>query len=594
MNEGIMRKAQQWTAAPFDENTRREIQDLIDRGDEKELFDRFYKELEFGTGGMRGIMGAGINRMNVYTVGAATQGFADYLLGSPAHAIKKRGIAIAYDSRNNSKLFAKEAASVLAGNGIKVYIFPELRPTPLLSFTVRHLNAAGGIVITASHNPKEYNGYKVYSDDGSQVIPPHDAEIVACVGKVDMGGGVNRVSYEEAQKKGLINELDETVENIYLQRVKGFTEKLERGIEDVITGLKKEIKAVYTPLHGTGITLVPRALAQTSGRSSVICEEAQSVPDGNFPTTPSPNPEERAALTRAIECAKKEGAEMVIATDPDCDRMGLAVPDENGEFVTLNGNQIGCLLACLIGTSYGASNSMPSSPAIISTIVSTELVHVICDDFGIYETDVLTGFKYIAAKMREFETEKSHNFIYAFEESYGYLADTFVRDKDGVIGSVLALTLVKYGIGAYGSVLKMLHEIYRKYGMYLEFQKSVTLKGVEGAEKIKALMAQLREHPPDSIAGEPVVHIRDYLRQKEFIASEEKENPMTGLPVSNVLQFYTSAIKISVRPSGTEPKIKFYFALKSDAADGIDQTRKRLVSRYDEVWRDMFARCGIK
>ncbi len=596
MNEEIMQKARRWTAPPFDDTTRKEIQELIDRGDEKELFDRFYKELEFGTGGMRGIMGAGSNRMNIYTVGAATQGFADHLLGGRRNReeIKKRGVAIAYDSRNNSKRFAAEAARVLAGNGIKVYIFPELRPTPLLSFTVRHLNAAGGIVITASHNPKEYNGYKVYSDDGSQVVSPSDAEIVACVAGVDMAVGVRRMSYEEARKKGLIRELDETVENIYLQKVKGFSDGLEKGIQHIIAGLRKEIKVVYTPLHGTGITLVPRALAQTSGRNSVICEQAQSIPDGNFPTTPSPNPEETAALTRAIECAKREGADMVIATDPDCDRMGLAVPDQKGEFVTLNGNQIGCLLAYLMALSYRASDLMPQSPAVVSTIVSTELVHDICDDFSIYETDVLTGFKYIAAKIREFEADKSRNFIYAFEESYGYLADTFVRDKDGVIGSVLALTLVKYGIGAYGSVLNLLHEIYRKYGMHVEFQKSVKLAGAEGAEKIKALMADLRESPPDSIAGEPVVRIKDYLLQKEIAVPEKNEDPMAGLPKSNVLQFYTPSSKVSVRPSGTEPKIKFYFALQSDAADGIVKTRQRLESRFEEVWHDMFSRCGLE
>jgi len=595
MNEEIMRKARQWTAPPFDDSTRKEIQDLIDRGDEKELFDRFYKELEFGTGGMRGIMGAGNNRMNIYTVGAATQGFADYLLGGRSKdEIKKRGVAIAYDSRNNSKLFATEAARVLAGNGIKVYIFPDLRPTPLLSFTVRYLNAAGGIVITASHNPKEYNGYKVYSDDGSQVIAPDDAEIVACVGRVDLSGGVRRIEYEEAQKNGLIQELDETVENIYLKKVKSFSEGLEKGIEDIIAGLQKEIKVVYTPLHGTGITLVPRALTYTSGRNSVICEKAQSIPDGNFPTTPSPNPEETVALKMAIECAKKVGADMVIATDPDCDRMGLAVPDENGAFVTLNGNQIGCLLAYLIATSYRNSNLMPPSPAIISTIVSTELVRDICDDFSIYETDVLTGFKYIAAKIREFEADKSHNFIYAFEESYGYLADTFVRDKDGVIGSVLALTLLKYGIGAYGSVMKMLHEIYRKYGMYMEFQRSVMLAGAEGAEKIKALMADLRVNPPDIISGEEVVRIKDYLLQKEIVVPKKSEVPMADLPKSNVLQFYTSQSKVSVRPSGTEPKIKFYFALKSEVEDDVEKTRKWLENRFEEVWKDMISRCGLE
>lgn len=592
MTEAILKKARVWTAPQFDEKTREKIQELIDKNGEKELTDRFYKELEFGTGGMRGIMAAGTNRMNIYTVGRASQGLARYLLDNYSDAAV-RGVSIAYDSRNNSRLFAHESARVLAANGIRVFVFPELCPTPLLSFTVRHLVNRAGIVITASHNPKEYNGYKVYSADGAQITYPEDERIVEYVDKTDIIRGVKRMEYSDGIKQGLITELGTDVEDSYLHKVGEFTRGVEKGIQKELVKVGRDIKVVYSPLHGTGITLVPKALEKIEG-AVILCEKEQSIPDGNFPTTPTPNPEEVQALSRAIEYARKEDADMVIATDPDCDRMGLAVPDENGNFISLNGNQIGSLLAYLITSSYQKSGNMPEDPAIISTIVSTELAGEIAHTFGTDIFYVLTGFKFIAGKMREFEENGKNHFIFGFEESYGYLADTFVRDKDGVIASVLALLLVKYSIGAHGSVMAFLEFLYRKYGMFMEYQKSFILKGSEGAQKITTLMENLRGNPPEDIAGDKVEVIKDYLIQKVKLLKEGDEKDITGLPKSNVLQFYTeNKIKVSVRPSGTEPKIKFYFAFTTPFSESLQETKKILDDQYKYVSEVLFKKYGL-
>jgi len=592
MKKEILNKAKVWTASEFDEETRQEIQHLIDEGNEKELVDRFYKELEFGTGGMRGIMAAGSNRMNIYTVGRATQGLANYLLETYSDT-PERGVSIAYDSRNNSKLFAREAARVLAANGIKVFIYPELRPTPLLSYTVRELCNRAGIVLTASHNPKEYNGYKVYGADGSQVISPEDVRIVAHVNRVDILHGVKRMEYSEGTARGLITELGPEIEHSYLEKVYAFTRSVEEGIQKELSASTRKIKVVYSPLHGAGITMVPKALEMVEG-AVVLCEPEQSKPDGNFSTTPSPNPEETKALSRAIEYARREKADMVIATDPDCDRMGLAVPDDTGNFITLNGNQIGCMLAYTIASSYERSGHMPANPVIISTVVSTELAGEIARTFGVDIHYVLTGFKFIAARMREFEETGNHNFIFAFEESYGYLADTFVRDKDGVIASVLALLMVKYAAAVHGSVLAFLEHIYRKYGMYVEYMQSFTLKGAEGAEKIKELMKNLREDPPDRIAGSPMEMIKDYQTRKVKHLLTGKTEGITGLPVSNVLQFYTGdGVKVSARPSGTEPKIKFYFGFSMPMAGSMEETKRKLDDKYNRVSEELFKRCGL-
>ncbi len=592
MTEEVLKKAQKWSGVRFDEKTRREIRDLIDKNDEKELTDRFYKELEFGTGGMRGVMGAGTNRMNTYTVGKATQGLADYLNGNYTDA-KERGVSIACDSRNNSGFFSREAAGVLAGNGIKVFIYPELRPTPLLSFTVRHLGNSAGIVITASHNPKEYNGYKVYGPDGAQVTSPEDSKIVEYVERVDIIEGGKKIDYKEGLRQGLINELDGSVEKAYLARVGEFAGNIGEGIERELSNVGRDIRVVYTPLHGAGITLVPEALKKIKG-AVILCEKEQSVPDGNFPTIHSPNPEETEALSMAIDFAKRENADMVIATDPDCDRMGLAVPDEKGDFVPVNGNQIGCMLADLIARSYKNSGRMPENPVLVSTIVSTELVSEIAGTYGVDIVNVLTGFKYIGEMMGELEKQREKKFIFGFEESYGYLADTFVRDKDGVIASLLALILLKYAISEHGGVLEFLYSIFRKYGMYFEYQKSFALKGAAGAEKIKALMEDLRADPPREISGSQVTVIKDYLARKVIKPASGEQEELSGLPQSNVLQFYTADdVKVSVRPSGTEPKIKFYFGLRVPVSGSISETRALLDEKAAKVSNDVFKRCGL-
>jgi phosphoglucomutase len=601
VNSDILQKARLWTTDRFDEKTRAEIQALLDREDGKELADRFYRELEFGTGGMRGVMEAGSNRMNVYTVGRATQGLADYLLreSSNLDGVKTRGVAIAHDSRVNSHLFARETARVLAANSIRVYLFRELRPTPLLSFTVRHLGCAAGVVLTASHNPGEYNGYKVYGPDGGQVTNPEDARIVEYVNRVDISSGVKRMEYDQGVKEGLIEEIEEGVEEAYLDRVAELTAGIEEGIAGESGRAVGEATIVYTPLHGTGITLIPRALQSMGAR--LICEEEQSRVDGTFPTTPSPNPEDPAALGRAIELAKKHAADIVVGTDPDCDRMGVAVPDGRGGYTSLTGNQVGCLFAHLLAHAYRAAGRMPENPVMISTIVSTPMIHGIAADFGVSVVEVLTGFKYIARWIRDNEGAGGGAFLYAFEESYGYMAGTFGRDKDAVVATALAVLLVQYakgresfsgGTGA-SPVIDLLYDLYARYGVYREFQNSFTFKGVEGARKIESVMEQLRASPPGRIGGRPVTRIRDFLRRREILPAEDRETDMTDLPVSDVLQFQTDELRVSARPSGTEPKIKFYFALHRPVSDAsfasIEKSMEEAENRYREVSADLFA-----
>jgi len=592
MKEEIILKAKKWTSKNFDQATREEIKKLLDAGDIKELENRFYTNLDFGTGGMRGIMGAGTNRMNKYTVGVATQGLASYLLKNHPDA-SKMGVAIAYDSRNNSPLFARETAMVLAANGIKVYIFPKLRPTPLLSFAVRYLGCVAGVVITASHNPKEYNGYKVYGSDGGQVVSPEDVKIVEYVNRVDILKGVKRIDYKKAVESGLIQELDEKVENEYLKRVEELSSMVEEGLKDTLYKLDQKVRVVYTPLHGTGVALVPAALKKLGG-VELLCEKEQSLPDGNFSTTPSPNPEEREALSRAINYANENGADLVIATDPDCDRMGLAVSDRKGGYEILSGNQIGCLIGYMIMNSFRKSGKMAEKPFLVTTVVSTEMAECIARSFNVETVYVLTGFKYIAEKIREYEKNSRRQFIYGFEESYGYLAGDFVRDKDGVIASLLAVILLKYANCEYGSIHEMLLWLYRKYGMFQEYQKSFTLSGVEGQRRIESIMEKLRSETPQFIGARKVLRVKDYLMKRVIDTEKGEELPMEGFPISNVLQFYTDdKIRVSVRPSGTEPKIKFYFSLSSPMVSDADKTKKLLDNRYREISTDLFQSIGL-
>jgi phosphoglucomutase len=400
------------------------------------------------------------------------------------------------------------------------------------------------------------------------------------------------MGFDQGKKEGIIRIVGEEVERAYLQEVHRFQQDVEKGIAPEVGALKRPIKVVYTPLHGTGITLVPEALGKVAG-CELLCEPEQSRPDGDFTTTPLPNPEEPGTLSRAMKLAEEEEADLVIATDPDCDRMGLAVPDGTGTFTTITGNQIGCLLAYVVARSYRASGLMPDRPAIITTIVSTQLVHEIAREFGIDVYEVLTGFKWIALLERELEEQDRGSFVYGFEESYGYLAGTFVRDKDGVIGSLLALLMVKYAISRHGSVLNMLHELFRRYGLYQEYQRSFVLRGSQGAAQIQELMEKMRENPPGTIGTEKVNVIKDLQRQKVLYPLDGREEPLTGLPRSNVLQFGTKSIRVSARPSGTEPKIKFYFALNAPADDGVDQAAARLKERYEEASSAFFRELGL-
>ncbi|MFW6180413.1 MAG: phospho-sugar mutase [Spirochaetota bacterium] len=606
MDKSILDRARLWTTDRFDERTRAEIRELLDRGEEEELVDRFWQDLEFGTGGMRGVMGAGTNRMNVYTVGRATQGLAEHLIQEwGGEEAGRRGIVVAHDSRINSREFTREVARVMAANRITVHLFRDLRPVPLLSFAVRHLGCVGGVMITASHNPKEYNGYKVYGADGGQIISPEDTRIVEHVNSIDIAGGVHRMGYRRAVSRGLVQELDDRVERAYLGELSRFMTDLDRGLREELDRGERRVTVVYTPLHGTGITLLPDAVQRSGTAVRLVCQEEQSVPDGTFPTTPSPNPEDPEALSRAIDTAGREGADMVIATDPDCDRLGVAVPDGSGRFVPLTGNQLGCLFAHMIAASYRRSGLMPPDPVILSTIVSTEMVHRIAGERGIRVEEVLTGFKYIAWKIREFEEKGAGSFIFGFEESYGYLADTFVRDKDGVIGAMLAITLMRYaagkraggaatGGGAGSPVLDLLYDLYRRHGLFMEFQRSFLLKGQEGARRIEGIMRGLRESPPDTLGGNRVELVKDYLEQKLFTPGDSGVQPITGLPRSNVLQFYAGDVKVSARPSGTEPKIKFYVALQRPVAGDIEQEQQRVRERYREVSGELFTRLGLE
>lgn len=541
----ILDKAQSWLIESVDQSTKTEIQNMISE-DPQALIEAFYTDLDFGTGGLRGIMGAGTNRINRYTIGMATQGLANYILSK--FNKEEASVAIAFDSRNNSDFYAKTAADVLSANGIRVYMFSELRPTPLLSFAVRELKCKAGIVITASHNPPEYNGYKVYWEDGAQVLPPNDKGIIQEVRAVQ---GIQAVKFNA--NPSLIHQIDESVEQSYLQK-----------LNDIILS-KEEIKnaaglkMVFTPIHGTGVTMVPKALSAL-GFANVLVVQEQAIPDGNFPTVKSPNPEEKDALQMALDLAQREGADMLFGTDPDADRVGIAVRNDQNELILLNGNQTGSLLVWYQITQRRAKNLLRGNEYVAKTIVTTDLIEDIAKANNIPWYDTLTGFKYIAGVIRE--KEGKEYFIGGGEESYGYLVGEFVRDKDAVLSSVVIAEMAAWAHAHNTSLYGMLMSIYEQYGLYHEELVSITIKGMDGVEKIKSMMAQLRAQPPITLGGARVVEVRD-------ISSGEKKNITTGevkkmeLPSSNVLQFVLEdGSKVSARPSGTEPKIKFYFSIK--------------------------------
>lgn len=545
----------------FDEETRKELEGL----DEKEIMERFYKELEFGTGGLRGIIGAGTNRMNVYTVRKATQGLANYIL---KQNIENPSVAIAYDSRKYSDLFAKEAALVLNASGIKTYVYDELKPTPMLSYAVRHMKTTAGIVVTASHNPKEYNGYKVYWSDGGQVTEELAEGILNEITSLDYSE-IKTMDYDKAVEAGLFNFMPKEVEDRYIELVKGLTVNKE-----LVEKMKDKVKVIYTPLHGTGNKPVRRVLEELGYKNVYVVKE-QENPDPAFSTVKYPNPEESEVFTRAMEMARELDADVIIGTDPDCDRVGVVVKNSEGEYVVLTGNQTGALLTHYMLENLKATNTMPQNPVVIKTIVTTEFAKAICKDYGVEILDVLTGFKYIGEKIKEFEINGNKNFVLGFEESYGYLAGTFVRDKDAVVASMLIVEMVAYYKDRGMSLYEGLMELYNKYGFYREDLVSITLKGIEGSEKIKKIMEDLRSNPPKEVAGYMVELVKDYKMSKTTNLVN-KEESVIDLPKSNVIQLVLEdGSVITARPSGTEPKIKFYFMTKGETLDKANENIKR-------------------
>ncbi len=529
------------------ENTSDEDKAALKAMSEDEIRDSFYKELEFGTGGLRGIMGMGTNRMNVYTVRKATQGLANEILAGGADLAKK-GVVIAYDSRNNSQKFAYEAANVLSANGIKVYIFDSLRPTPELSFSVRHLGCARGIVITASHNPKEYNGYKVYGEDGGQIPPAVADEIIKYINSIDIFHDVKTFQNPEYEVIG--KEVDEA----YISAV------LEQSMKAKIP---ENIRIVYTPLHGSGNKLV-RAVLDRIGAKNVFVVPEQELPDGNFPTVKSPNPENMEAFDIAIEYAQKQNADLVFGTDPDSDRIGIAVKNHDGKYITLTGNQTGSLLCEFILGKMHADGSIENGDTVIKTIVTTELVRKIAENYGVKLCEVLTGFKFIGEKIKEFESTDD-KFVFGLEESYGYLKGTYARDKDAVVAAMLICEMAADYFAQGISVYDGLQKLYEKYGYTKEILKTVTLTGIEGAKKINEILENFRSNPPKEFAGEKVCGMKDYI------------SGIDGMPKSNVLKFFFENGWMAVRPSGTEPKIKFYVGINGDNADEVtDKFKKEL------------------
>lgn len=540
----VLAKAKSWLSDQYDEETRKQVQHLIDN-DPNELTESFYRILEFGTGGLRGIMGVGTNRMNIYTVAMATQGLANYIKMKFAD-MKTPQIAIAYDCRNNSKEFAKITADVMTANGIKVFLFSALRPTPELSFAIRELKCQSGIVVTASHNPKEYNGYKVYWEDGGQIVAPHDKNIIAEVQKIT---DISMVKRKRNAK--LIEMLDDNFDEIYLDKV------MSLSLSPKLIKKHKNLSFVYTPIHGTGGQVMPKLFAKAGFKNFYPVEE-QMVTDGNFPTVVSPNPEEKAAMNMAIEKAKAMKADLVLATDPDADRVGLAVRDDNGDFILLNGNQTASILTYYILTRWEELGKLTGNEFIVKTIVTSDLLLKIANSFNVKTYDVLTGFKYIADKILNKPDEK---FICGGEESYGFLVGDFVRDKDAIITCFMLAEATSWAAEQGKTLYQILKDIYKEYGVYREKLVSLTKKGISGNEEIKQIMLDFRKDPPKTLLGSKVTEIRDY---KLGISKDMNFGVETiiNLPKSDVLQFFTEdGIKVSVRPSGTEPKIKFYFSM---------------------------------
>ena len=557
-----MKVYEQWCTAPyFDDATKQEL--LAIKDDKAEIEDRFYRQLEFGTGGLRGVIGAGTNRMNIYTVRQATQGLANYIIAQNG---QEKGVAIAYDSRIMSKEFADEAALCLNANGIKAYVFPSLRPTPELSFSVRELKCIAGIVITASHNPREYNGYKVYWEDGAQITPPHDKNILAEVAKVTEISAVKTMDRKDAESKGLYNVIGEEIDDKYMEELK------KQSIHpDIIKKMAKDFKIVYTPLHGTGNLPVRRVLKEL-GFENVIVVPEQELPDGNFPTVAYPNPESPAAWELALKLAKKEDADIVLATDPDADRLGVYCKDtKTGEYVSFTGNMSGMLIAEYILRERTATGTMPENPALVETIVTTDMAKVIAKDYNVRLIEVLTGFKFIGEQIKIFDETGCNNYVFGLEESYGCLAGTYARDKDACVAVMMLCEVASYYKAQGKTLWDAMVDMYEKYGYFKEGLETLTLKGIDGAEQILKIMTDMRNNPPKELGGYKVLAVRDYKEdtRKDLTTGEVTK---TGLPNSNVLYYeLEDNAWCCVRPSGTEPKIKFYFGVKGTSIKDAEE-----------------------
>ncbi len=562
----------QWCTDPyFDAETKAELAQI--RGDEEEIEDRFYRQLEFGTGGLRGVIGAGTNRMNIYTVRQATQGLANYIISRGG---QEKGVAIAYDSRIMSPEFAREAALCLNANGIRTYLFESLRPTPELSFAVRKLACIAGIVITASHNPREYNGYKVYWEDGAQITPPHDKNILAEVAKVTSFSRVKTMEETAAKDAGLFWIIGGEVDDAYMEELK------KQSIHpEVIREMAKDIRIVYTPLHGTGNLPVRRVLKEL-GFGQVHVVKEQELPDGTFPTVAYPNPESPKAFELALNLAKKIDADIVLATDPDADRLGVYCKDtKSGEYVSFTGNMSGMLIADYILRERTVAGTMPENPALVETIVTTDMAKAVAAAYGVKLIEVLTGFKYIGEQMKLFEEQQTYHYVFGLEESYGCLAGTYARDKDACVAVMMLCEVASWYKKQGKTLWDAMTELYEKYGYYKEGLETKTLKGIDGAAQIQELMREARENPPKRLGDFEVLAVRDYREdtRRDLRTGEVTE---TGLPSSNVLYYELSDNAwCCIRPSGTEPKIKYYFGVKgnslSDAEEKLEGLKRALL-----------------
>lgn len=567
-----MNRYQQWLADPsIDEKTKAELRLIAE--DEKEIKERFYKELEFGTGGLRGIIGAGSNRLNTYTVGKATQGLANYI---KKEGTEKKGVAIAYDSRRMSPEFAEIAGLVLGANGIPAFVYPSLRPTPMLSFAVRHLGCTAGIVITASHNPPEYNGYKVYWADGAQVVAPRDKGIIDEVNAVADYGQIRRMQRQEAQEKGLYHIIEEEVDNLYDEQVLA-----QRICPEIAEEMGNDLSVVYTPIHGSGNLPVRRVL-EKAGYKKVFVVTEQESPDPDFTTVGYPNPEDPNVFTLAEKLSEEKNGDIIVGTDPDCDRVGAMVKNDQGEYVVLTGNMVGALLTDYILCQKAQKRTLPNNGVVIKTIVSTEMIQPICDNFGVEKMEVLTGFKFIGEKIKEFEETGAHTFIFGFEESYGYLAGTYARDKDAVVSTMLLCEMAAYYKKNGMTLYQALQKLYDKYGYYLDGVKAITLKGLDGVERIQKIMSTLRETAPKAFGGQAVVWAKDYKTQI-FTNLQTGEMEKSTLPPSDVLYYILEdGTWLCVRPSGTEPKLKFYIGVKGESLAASKQKLSVLEKDIEE------------